>query len=100
MKDIALAADGAERREAAARSAGLYAAIHEHTGGWYPAINAATLSLVAGDPARAERFARATLEALTERGDDSYYAAATEAEAELVLGRQGAAARRSRAPWS
>ncbi len=92
VKDIALAADGAERREAAARSAELYAAIHERTGGWYPAVNAATLSLVAGDPERAERFARAALDALAERGEDSYYAAATEAEAELVLGRPGAAA--------
>ncbi len=92
VKDIALAADGAERSEAAARSAALYAAIHERTGGWYPAVNAATLSLIAGEPGRAQRFARAALEALAERGDGSYYAAATEAEAELVLGRPDAAA--------
>jgi tetratricopeptide (TPR) repeat protein len=92
VKDIALAAGGVERREQAARSAALYAAIHERTGGWYPAVNAATLSLVAGDPAGAERCARAALEALAERGDGSYYAAATEAEAELVLGRPDAAA--------
>ena len=92
VKDIALAADGAKRSEAAARSAALYAAIHERTGGWYPAVNAATLSLIAGDPGRAERFAREALEALAERGDGSYYAAATEAEAELVLGRPDAAA--------
>ena len=92
VKDIALAADGEARREAAARSAALYATIHERTGGWYPAVNAATLSLVAGHPARAEQFAHATLEALAERGDGSYYAAATEAEAELLLGRPGAAA--------
>src|SRR3954469_10534689 len=79
VKDIALAADGAERRDAAGRSAELYAAIHERTGGWYPAVNAATLSLVAGDTARAQRFAHEALEALAERGDGSYYAAATEA---------------------
>ena len=81
-----------EAQQAAARSAALYAAIHARTGGWYPAVNAATLSLIAGDPGRAERFARAALEALAERGDGSYYAAATEAEAELVLGRPEAAA--------
>jgi len=92
VKDIALAAEGAERREAAARSAALYAAIHERTGGWYPAVNAATLSLVAGNSDRAERYARAALEALAKHGDDSYYAEATEAEAELVLGRPGPAA--------
>src|SRR4051794_22229763 len=91
VKDIALAAGGAERRDAAGRSAELYAAIHERTGGWYPAVNAATLSLVAGDTARAQRFAHEALEALAERGDGSYYAAATEAEAELVLGRAGPA---------
>src|SRR3954469_13001974 len=79
VKDIALAAGGAERRDAAGRSAELYAAIHERTGGWYPAVNAATLSLVAGDTARAQRFAHEALEALAERGDGSYYAAATEA---------------------
>ena len=92
VKDIALAADGLERSEAAARSAALYAAIHERTGGWYPAVNAATLSLIAGNPDRAERYAHAALEALAKRGDGSYYAAATEAEAELVLGRPDAAA--------
>ena len=69
----------------------LYAAIHARTGGWYPAVNAATLSLVAGDPDRAREFARAALDALARHGDGSYYAAATEAEAELVLGRPDAA---------
>jgi class 3 adenylate cyclase len=92
VKDLALAADGVERREAAARSAGLYAAIYDRTGGWYPAVNAATLSLVAGDVARARELAHAALEALEERGDGSYYAAATEAEAALVLGRPDVAA--------
>ena len=47
VKDIALGGEGAERRQAATRSAELYAAIHARTGGWYPAVNAATLSLVA-----------------------------------------------------
>ena len=91
VKDIALGGEGAERRRAAARSAELYAAIHARTGGWYPAVNAATLSLVAGDPDRAREFAGAALDALAHRGDESYYAAATEAEADLVLGRPDAA---------
>ena len=91
VKDIALGGEGAERRRAAARSAELYAAIHARTGGWYPAVNAATLSLVAGDRDRAREFAGAALDALARRGDDSYYAAATEAEADLVLGRPEAA---------
>ena len=91
VKDIALGGEGAERRRAAARSAELYAAIHARTGGWYPAVNAATLSLVAGDPNRAREFARDALDALARHGDESYYAAATEAEADLVLGRPDAA---------
>ncbi len=64
VKDIALAAEGPERRDAAGRSADLYAAIHARTGGWYPAVNAATLSLVAGDGIRASALARAALDAL------------------------------------
>ena len=91
VKDIALAAEGPERLDAAARSADLYAAIHARTGGWYPAVNAATLNLVAGNRERAAKLARAALDALAGDGDDSYYAAATEAEAELVLGRPDAA---------
>jgi tetratricopeptide (TPR) repeat protein len=91
VKDIALGGEGAERRRAAARSAELYAAIHARTGGWYPAVNAATLSLVAGDPDRAREFARDALDSLARHGDESYYAAATEAEADLVLGRPDAA---------
>jgi hypothetical protein len=83
-KDTALAATGARRRREAARSAALYAAVFARTGGYYPAINAATLSLVAGDVAGARSQAARVLELL---GDDGYYAAATEAEAQLLLGR-------------
>ena len=50
-KDIALAASGPERAREAARSAELYGAIFARTGGYYPGVNAATLSLLAGDAA-------------------------------------------------
>ena len=83
-KDAALAATGTERRRQAARSAALYGAIFARTGGYYPAINAATLSLVAGDAERAREQAARVLDLL---GDDGYYAAATAAEAQLLLGR-------------
>jgi hypothetical protein len=86
VKDVALAADGDERRRQAARSAALYSAIFARTGGYYPAINAATLSLVAGDPARSRSLARDVLALVRGRAED-YYAAATEAEAQLLLGR-------------
>jgi tetratricopeptide (TPR) repeat protein len=87
-KDVALAADGAERRHEAAHAAGLYRATFESTGGFYPGINAATLTLLAGDAAEANRLAVRVLEALRPEDPDSYYVAATEAEAALVLGRE------------
>ncbi len=86
VKDSALAAEGDERRENAARSAALYGEIFARTGGYYPAINAATLSMIAGEAERARKLARRVLE-LVRRSESDYYAAATEAEAELLLGR-------------
>ena len=90
-KDIALAASGPERRREAARSAALYGAIFARTGGYYPGVNAATLSLLAGDAAAARSLATEVLDRLAAAGDGSYYAAATEAEAQLLLGRPDAA---------
>ena len=89
QKDVALAAAGEERREHAARAAALYEAVYARTRGYYPAVNAATLSLLAGQPERARHLACEVLEAVG--GEDSYYAAATEAEADLLLGRVDAA---------
>ena len=90
-KDVALAASGPERRREAARSAALYGAIFARTGGYYPGVNAATLSLLAGDAAAARSLATEVLDRLAAAGDGSYYAAATEAEAQLLLGRADAA---------
>jgi class 3 adenylate cyclase len=90
-KDLALAAAGEERRREAARARDLYATIHARTGGYYPAINAATLSLVAGEPGRAAELARTVLGLLGETSDEDYWTAATEAEAHLLLGDEPAA---------
>lgn len=90
-KDIALAASGPERDREAARSAEIYGAIFARTGGYYPGVNAATLSLLAGDAAAARSLATEVLDRLAAAGDGSYYAAATEAEAQLLLGRPDAA---------
>jgi hypothetical protein len=90
-KDLALAAGGAERAELAASARDLYQAIFDMTGGYYPAINAATLSLVAGDQERARELARVVLGLLDGEPDDSYYAAATAGEAQLLLGDLAAA---------
>jgi class 3 adenylate cyclase len=86
-KDVALAArDEVSRRHEAAKAAAAYAAIFERTGGYYPAINAATLSLLGGESEHAANLARQVLQLLETGGEESYYAAATEAEARLLLG--------------
>jgi hypothetical protein len=91
-KDVALAtADGEQRRHQAARAADAYADVFAGTGGYYPAINAATLSLVSGEPERAHELAHRVLDLLAESGERSYYALATAAEAYLLLGHLPAA---------
>ena len=90
-KDLALAAAGVERRRAAERARSRYETIYRRTGGFYPAINAATLSLVAGKPHQARRLAQEVLDLLRATGESSYYAAATEGEAQLLLGDEAAA---------
>ena len=93
-KDEALAARGDERQRRARDAAARYAALHDRNGAAYPAINAATLHLIAGDEARAVELAERALaitlgEARLPGGDalDDYWRAATAAEAALVLGR-------------
>ena len=81
-KDLALASEGNARVEGAQRAALRYAAI----GGSYPLINAATLSVVAGDDDTAARHASDALTSL-EREPPSPWTELTRAEALIVLGR-------------
>jgi class 3 adenylate cyclase len=90
-KDVALAADGPDRKRLASAAAELYAAIFARTGGYYPAINAATLWLIAGHAHRSRELAGVVLDVLAASGEDSYYEAATKGEAYLLLGDQVAA---------
>jgi len=92
-KDAALAREGGERVSLACRAAELYGAIFKRTGGYYPAVNAATLWLVGGEPARARSLADLVLDLLKTGGERSYWAAATEAEARLLRGEETAAGR-------
>lgn len=85
-KDRALAATGHVRRRLAAAAAASYRRICDRNASYFPAINAATLSLVAGDPGTARALAVATLDMVASSGDGSYYAVATRAEARLLLG--------------
>jgi DNA-binding SARP family transcriptional activator len=89
-KDMAFATSGEERRGWAHRSASRSQAAFDRMRSSYPAVNAATMWLVAGEEDKAHEAARG---ALDELGDweslstqDRYWHAATEAEAALVLG--------------
>jgi class 3 adenylate cyclase len=90
-KDLALADSGPARRELAIEARDRYQAIFERTGGYYPAVNAATLSLVADEPERARELARTVLGVVAGDGDGSYYAAASAGEAYLLLGDEAGA---------
>ena len=61
LKDRALAASGDERRPLAEAAAVAYQRIADQNGAYFPAINAATLQLVAGDPATARALASEAL---------------------------------------
>ncbi|HYJ30422.1 MAG TPA: tetratricopeptide repeat-containing protein [Allosphingosinicella sp.] len=90
LKDRAVQARGDERRRLYRESAAAYlqsAALRPST---YPLINAATLSLLAGDPERAVEIAGEVLERVSrepEEPETPYWRAATEAEALLLVGR-------------
>ena len=93
-KDRALAAPESERPALLSRAADLYEAIYLKSGGYYPAVNVATLRLLAGEREAAERVARDVLALCSDENatpDDAYYVAASRAEAALVLGDAGLA---------
>ncbi|HEX2827662.1 MAG TPA: adenylate/guanylate cyclase domain-containing protein [Burkholderiales bacterium] len=86
-KDRALAAPANERTALLSHAADLYDAVYRAGGGYYPAVNVATLRLLAGERAAAERVAREVLDLCRDGSpDDAYYLAASCAEAALVLG--------------
>ena len=90
LKDYALRSEGDERRHYYLRSAEAYRRAASLRPGTYPLINAATLSLLSGDRARAEEIAREVLDRIArepEEPETPYWRAATEAEALLLLGR-------------
>ncbi|HYJ51880.1 MAG TPA: adenylate/guanylate cyclase domain-containing protein [Allosphingosinicella sp.] len=87
LKDRALAATGAARQESLEQAFAAYHEIYLESGDSFPGINAATLALLAGRRAEAERLARALLADPTVAEPGDYYCAATRAEALLLLGR-------------
>lgn len=95
LKDRARSAEAAEQKRALYRdAAACYAAAASAAGGTYPLINAASLSLLGGDPAASKAYAErvlANLEAAPDEPETPYWRAATLAEAYLLLGREKAA---------
>lgn len=97
LKDVALASHGARRVAFAKASRLRYEALARRFGGVYGAINAATMTLVAGDRAGAAQRAATVLQAPPPRelvGEAAYYEAASRAEALFLVGDLEAARRR------
>jgi hypothetical protein len=89
-KDAALAAPVRRRSRLLRAAAAAYRRIFTRSADAYPAVNAATLYLLAGDDRRAREIARKALNASCRAPQrtplERYYVAATQAEAALVLG--------------
>ena len=93
FKDRAMRAQRPDDRAGwAARAAAAYEQTFAELGGSFPAVNAATLWRVAGDPARSARLAREAINQSTEE-NDAYWRNATEGEALCLLGEDEAATR-------
>lgn len=91
MKDAAWRAGEPDQAHLLADASAAYEAIFARTHNAFPAVNAASLAFLAGHEARSTRLAREALDALGEGAPGDYYAAATAAEAQLVLGDEAAA---------
>ena len=79
LKDLALESANPETLLTAAQA---YQNVYQRFGGYYPLINAATLTLLGGDHDRAQALARETLAQAT---DADYWSQASRAEALLIL---------------
>lgn len=94
MKDLAGRAAGDERRILYRQAASAYRRSAEFASATYPLINAASLSLLAGEPDEARALAQDVLERIEAEPDEPetpYWRAATRAEALLLLDRHDAA---------
>ena len=88
--------NGAADHPHLAKSRELYLGAFNRSSGPWSGINAASLSMIMGDRARAESLARTVVRLCAERwrvGQRDYWTVATVAEANLLLGRQEHAAR-------
>ncbi len=89
LKDVALAAHGARRAAFARASTRRYNMLFQRFGGLYGAVNAATMTLVAGDRAGGRGLAAAALAVPPPSGlagEAAYYDTASRAEAHFLTG--------------
>lgn len=90
LKDRALAREGSERERLFGEAAAAYRGAAAVGGATYPLINAASLSLLAGERGQAHDLARQVLQRVETDPDEPetpYYRAATRAESLLLLDR-------------
>ena len=86
-KDLALAADGAERQRQFTAASAAYLRAYAVRSGYFPAINAATTAWAAGDRAAGAALARTVLAHPDLNPPGDFFAAASRAEALVLLGR-------------
>ncbi len=91
LKDEALQLAGQERRQALQAAADAYHRAYEASGGYFSAINVASLSFLAGDRAAAGQWAARAARLAAE--ESNYYGLATMAEAAVIRGEHEAARR-------
>ena len=84
LKDRARQTAGDARRTAYQAASAAYEAVFNETRDPFPAVNAATLALLAGDEVRARHLAAETSHALDAAKDHDYYYHATRAEVALL----------------
>lgn len=86
LKDLAFEAGDTPNREKLMAACDLYEAIHQRTNSSYPAINAASLALIAGETDLARRLAQEVVHETAPDRRSGYFSLATLAEALAVLG--------------
>lgn len=86
LKDLAFQHDGEPNHEKLIEACELYQAVHLRTHSSYPAINAASLALIAGQTELAQRLAQEVVQETAPDRRRGYFSLATLAEALVVLG--------------
>ena len=80
----------ADRKKQAMASFNAYHGLYEHSQGYYPGVNAATMALIAGNAEVARQIAAGLIDTLHADAED-YWPLATLAEALLIVGREAEA---------